>query len=522
MSIVFMRAALLAGLFLGGASALASAATSATPAPTATATPKPRWAYRGKVRAYDFTRQNASASKQDAADTEVNQASFNLGIAPHVEYNATQNWTLGATYQYANPYTGCSDPTQHATAPCRVEVPKGTLPTGSELNYDDTLPGYQLNSLYEAYLQYQNNDLYFRGGNQVLNTPWALASDTRIMPTSYQAADLIYKLNNNWQIEAVDSWRFLPRTESDFSQTTLLTRVPPVSSEGFGGLAGNIFNPSLSNITTPGFAYARAGYTASNFTANFHYYDVYDITTIGWLDAKYTAKHLPFQPYVSIQGGFENNTGRSVVGQIDSNLYGIEGGLNLTKNLVFQAAYDNVPTKSTSLVLPTGFSCSATSHTISSPKNNTGNLPYFLPSGGTPDCNTVNGVTKLTYGGWASPFTDGYGTDVIYTTSLTQGMTDRRSPGQSYKLFLIATSSDKRLVSYVTEAGYDYGQPFLAAPTYEWDFDALYYFNKPAAAGQLYKGFTFRYRYGERDQASTSAAALPLFKYNRFQAEYDF
>ncbi len=535
MAAMYKRAACAILALLGsvaGLSAVAEAQSNHTQsiaqaAPPPTPTPKPRWVWRATIKAYDFNRMNATNSHQDSADTQINQQSFNTGFAPHVEYNFTQNWTIGATYWLLEPFNGpCYTAASHEAAPCKVVVPAGTLPVGRELNFDDTLPGYQISTLNEAYLQYQDPDTFFRAGNQILNTPWAGPNGgfegSRIMPDSYQSADFDYKFDSNWQVEFIDSWKFLPRTESDFAQNTLITRVEaPFGSEGYGGLAANIYDPSEQSITTPGFGYARLGYTSSDFTANFHYYDVYDITSIAWVDAKYTMPDVWGHPYIQFQGGTDNSTGAAVAGKIDSELYGLQAGITVIKNVVLQLAYDNVPIKSTTLVLPTGFSCSKTTHTISSPKDNKGNLPYFLPSSGSPDCDTVNGLTTLIYGGWASPYTDGYATDPIFTTSLTQGMADRRSPGQSYMPKLMANLLGHHLVTYVSWAGYDYNESFMAAPTYEFNYDALYYFNKPPAPGQYYRGLSFRYRYGDRTQPFTNSA-LPEFKYNRFQIEYDF
>jgi hypothetical protein len=536
MSTIFARALAAVAVLVGASAAFASAATSATPTanvvaqanPVPTATPKPRWTYRGTIRAYDFTRQNATSSKQDSADTQINQQAFNLGIAPHVDYNFSQNLSVGATYWYLNPYSGCTTANSYLTAPCKVVIPKGSIPTGSELNADNTLPDYQLNALSEAYVQYQDANVYFKGGNQILNTPWAGPNGgtigSRIMPSSYQAVDGIYKLNRTWQLEVADSWKFLPRTESDFSSTTLLTRpVAAFGSEGFGGIGANIFNPSLQNITTPGFTYGRLGYTTPNLTANFHLYQIYNIASIGWVDAKYTDPNSHLHPFVQFQGGLESSAGTQVAGKINSSLAGLQGGFNVMQNVVLQGAVDYVPTRTTSLVLPTGFSCNETNHTIATKTaNKEQGLNYLLPNGGTPDCNTAaDGVTTLTYGGWASPYSDGYATDPIFTTSLTQGMTDRRSPGTSYMVKLVATSADKHLVTYLSQAFYDYNQSFFAAGTNEFNFDATYYFNKPVGANQYYKGFILRYRYGDRVQPITTAA-LPEFKYNRFQAEYDF
>ncbi|MDP9110722.1 MAG: hypothetical protein M3M96_03700, partial [Candidatus Eremiobacteraeota bacterium] len=112
--------------------------------------------------------------------------------------------------------------------------------------------------------------------------------------------------------------------------------------------------------------------------------------------------------------------------------------------------------------------------------------------------------------------------DPLYTTSLTQGMVERRSPGTAVKATLTFTSDNKRFVAYISRGQYDYNNPAYAQGTYENDADVTYAFNPPPKVG-AYRGFVFRYRYGERTQSgNANVGGLPLFKNSRFQAEYDF
>ena len=158
----------LAAIVLAGTT-FALAETSATPAPTnvaqaapaPTATPNP-FAYRGYIRAYDFTRQNAYSGH--AAN---NQQSFNAAISLHAEYNYTvgvPGLGLGASYLYANPLSNCTSAVSHLTPPCGGWTPT----TGpGKLNPDDTLPGFELNTLYETYLQYKASNFFIKGGDLV-------------------------------------------------------------------------------------------------------------------------------------------------------------------------------------------------------------------------------------------------------------------------------------------------------------------------------------------------------------------
>ena len=541
-----------------GSTTFTLAATSATPAttvaqtspkPAPTATPNP-FTYRGYVRAYDFTRQNAyTGITTGAGYHKLNQQSFNAALNLHADYALGQGWSIGGSYLYANPLNGCTTAASHFTPPCG-NIPYNAASTGGQqLNPDDTLPGFQLSTLYEAYVKYAGNGLKLAGGDLVGSLPWAPASDSRLKPVAYQGVDGTYQFNKQWAVQLADYWQWECRTCSTFDHGTLLTTASPVGTipgaagvptvlgyAGASALAPNIYDPTFSTLTNQGFFLARVGYTGpktSPLTANLSYYGFSNIATAVWLDAKY-----PFQgklkPFVAIQAGQESNTGSALIGKISSSVFGIQAGFNPLPNITLQASYDTVPVKTDNVVLPAGFGCSAT-HQITSPnilgyvagvtpKGYGGNLPYALPVGGTAQCSpgATAGTTDIYYGGWLSPYTDSYATDPFFTTSMIQGQVDRRSPGNSAKIQATFTSDDKRFVTYITQAWYNYANPGYATATLETNYDALYYFSKLPKTGS-YKGFLVRYRYGSREGSPTNfAGPVGLFKYNRFQAEYDF
>jgi hypothetical protein len=129
---------------------------------------------------------------------------------------------------------------------------------------------------------------------------------------------------------------------------------------------------------------------------------------------------------------------------------------------------------------------------------------------------TSPGVFRIAYGGIASPYTEAYATDPLYTTSISQGMVDRHSAGVSYRGALTYTSSTKQLKALLSEAIYDYGNAFAANRTSEFNADVTYDFNR--VRGSAYKGLSLRERYANRTQPT-----LPVhFQYVRSQLEYDF
>lgn len=540
------------GLVVASASYV-SAETTATPAPTTsvaqtnpapTPTPNP-FSFGGTIRSYYFTRQNASNNPGTQFNFSpgakynsngVNQASLNSSIDLHADYHfAGGGWYIGGSYFYANPISGpCTAAGTHAKGlPCVSQTPPNTNP-------DDTLPGFALSTFPEAYLGYQGHEFSGKIGDQLLSTPWAASYDaTRLKPAAYQGAYASYVLGDAWTFEAADMIQFENRTSSTFNSSTLLTSFPA----GGGGTAANIFVPGGGSIDTNGFFYGRVGYAPkdSNYALNGYFYGVSSLVNMWWFDGKYTLADNKFKPFLALQGGFESNAGASYVGKIRSSDIGFQLGANVTPNIVVTAGFDSIPWQNDNVVLPAGVTCSNSTYQITA-KGAT--LGYFLPGNGGSSgqagvCFTnPNGTTNVYYGGWASPYTDNYATDPFFTTTITQGMADRRAPGTSWKVAATYTSNNKRWIFIAADAWYNYGNALVGENTNEWNLDGQYHFS-PVTKGR-YKGLLLRYRFAQRAESNTFCGAsgsscppgaaigssflggLPLFKYNRAQVEYDF
>jgi hypothetical protein len=533
-------AILIANAGIAGAQTLPESdeeSTVAQPSPTPSPSPQ-AFTYRGYVRSFYFTRENASNNPGTRFDytpgakynsDAVNQATWDTGIALHGDYSfPSGQWNIGGTYFYANPIDGpCVVAANHAKgAVCVTQVPPNT-------NADDTLPGFTLSTFDEAYLAYKDYGFAGKIGNQLFSSPWANPSDSRLKPAAFQGADLAYSGLSGWTFEAADMLAFENRTSSNFSQQTLLTSYPA----GGKGLPDNINVAGGGGVNTNGFAFAKAGYTntPSGFSATGYFYGISDLVNIWWFEGKYTYKKSVWAPFIALQGGIENNSGRSYLGKIESQDVGVQIGADVTKNLRLTAAYDSIPWRTDAILLPKNVTCNSSNYQIST-KGAT--LAYFLPMNAAQCFANPNGATQIYYGGWASPYTDGYSTDPFFTTSVTQGMADRRAPGTSWKVGLTFTSDDKRLVFLATDAWYNYGNALAPQNTHIWTLDGRYYLG-PVGKGP-YRGFFLRYRYAERTQSNTFCGAAatncvpgtpvgssylggsPLFKYNRAQLEYDF
>jgi hypothetical protein len=474
--------------------------------PPATAAP-PSFAFSGKFRAYDFTRQNASKAIGGAG--QVNQQSIELGLGLHGEYRfANSPFSAAATYLVAMPTNGCDTPTSHLSPPCgKLKAPA--------VNPDDSLPGFALNTLYEAYVQYKDPHLFARLGDQVYNTPWTNSSDTRIKPTAFQGVDVVYSLSRVWSLEAADMIRFQGRVNSTFERNTLLTSFPA----GTTGTPANFFVPGGNSIPTNGMQDVHIGYNGTHgLVTNLWYYKFDDIADLTWLEGKYTVLSQRSQPFLAFHGASERNSGRSVLGKIYGTPLGLQIGASVTRNIVVSLAYEEAASRSDVIRLPTGDACNANQQ-LTVKKGTT--FPYLLPVN-APVCQAnADGTTTIHYGGVATPYTDAYGTDPFWDTSLTQSPIDRHAPFSGPKIQATWTSNDKRLIVYVTQSYLEFGNSVKSQNLNEVNADATYYASKLRPGP--YKGVLLRYRYGSRNVTNvTSYGGLPLFRYNRGQFEYDF
>ncbi len=492
----------------------------------------------GYFRSYYFTRQNASNNPGTQFDfapgakynsNGVNQASWSNAIAPHAEYDFPSGWIVGGTYFYSTAFGDCAVPANNAKgAPCSSQVPPNT-------NQDETLPPFRLSTFYEAYLGYNAHGFNGELGNVLFNSPWANPADSRLKPAAFEGAYLNYTTQSRWTFEGADMLAFENRTSSAFSQQTLLTSFPA----GNNGMAPNIYVPGGLGITTNGFAMGKVGYgdpSAPGFAADGYFYGVSDLVNMWWFDGRYTFAN-PWTPWIALQGGTEQNAGLSYIGKVNSQVFGAQIGANVTKNIQLSAGYDQIPWKTDTVFLPTNVTCSNSNYQIST-KGAT--LAYFLPLNAAQCFTNPNGTTNIYYGGWASPYTDNYDSDPLFTTSVTQGMADRRAPGTSWKVGAQFTSTNTKWVFIAADAWYNYGNALAPENTNIWSLDGRYRFSHMPAHGP-YRGLVLRDRFIQRSLSNTYCGAagttscppgsspgatefggLPLFKYNRAQLEYDF
>jgi len=205
----------------------------------------------------------------------------------------------------------------------------------------------------------------------------------------------------------------------------------------------------------------------------------------------------------------KRQAGSAVLGKIFSTPVGVQVGAAMTRNISVSMSYENIPRRSDTVRLPAGDACNA-NELLTVKKGTT--FPFLLPLN-APECITnPNGTTTIMYGGMASPYTDGYGTDPLYLASLTQSPADRRAPVSGPKAQATWTSNDKRLIVYVTQSYLEYGNFVRSQQLSEVDLDATWYVNKlaPGAVQGTRAALPIRVARGHRRDDLRQLAVVPL------------
>ena len=385
------------------------------------------------------------------------QSATNFLAGIHADYDLAKHLTLGASYYGAYPF-GLN----------------GHNPQFNGLA-DNSLPASTLSAFPETYLQYKTNRASVTVGNQFLNEKWELGSDTRLMPAAYQGISATYAVAKNLSVGVDRVIRFEPRTASKFGRYTLLTA--PVLGVG---------NGVKNEIDTSGALSARLKYGTKYVSALVEGYSFYNIANLQYAEARGNINLKGAKPFVALQYVGENNTGNSILGRIKNHTYGVQLGANVTRNVLATVAYDGSPTETS--VSKTGLFNTA----------------------------RLSGSPLNAYGSIASPYTSGYGTDPLFTTSLIDSNVETRST-RSFKGQLTYTADDKHLVFYAARMYFE-NVGFNNNDThYETDADVTYYFNKVGAGA--YKGLSIRQRYGIRN---TPTEKNPSFSQARTQLQYNF
>jgi hypothetical protein len=325
---------------------------------------------------------------------------------------------------------------------------------------DNTLPGFDVTSLGQAYLQYQNNGFTVKVGDQLMNTPWLNSIDSRMIPAAYQAIYANYLLTPQLSFIAFRQTGFQSRTSNSYSGLNLYN----VNNGIFGGTP--LVN--LVNTTDIGTLAAGSKYQNSNINSEFWAYQFYDFAKLIYGNFIYTFNNdTSLTPLFGMQVARETGDGNNLLeqfgyGTVDNNIYGVMIGLDIPHGGL-TLGYNNIPREN----------------------------------------------DAFHNGDVVSPYTTGYAADPLYTTSMIQGLVEK-SAGSAVKLTANYNVWDDQIKLAVSYAKY-YTAP-IVANTNETDFDITY-----LPCGK-YKGLSLRDRIGYMRGNITDGE----FGYNRLMLVYDF
>lgn len=199
------------------------------------------------------------------------------------------------------------------------------------------------------------------------------------------------------------------------------------------------------------------------------YYRFYNIADMVYLDGKAT---LPAwggsHSFVGAQYVNETDSGAALLGHVDTQVYGLLAGVGYG-GLTLSIGYDHI----------------------------TSNPAAFAG------------------GDIVTPYTQGYATDPLYTTSMTQGAVEQKAAGDSWKVKAVwwgFAHSVRAIASYARYHVNRFSHPGQTAGPWEADTDLTYF------PGGSFKGLSLRDRVGV---FSYSGAPRP-FVYNRVMVQYSF
>ena len=325
---------------------------------------------------------------------------------------------------------------------------------------DGTLAGYgRIDTFGQAFLQYRARGVLLRAGDQLLNTPWMNPSDARVVPATYQGLFAAIQPVSGLTVSALRITRYKSRTSDGFSNTDLYNAAGSVNVGGTGGLPGD---------TEPGAAAVGASYHVEGLTATAWGYQFFNLAKMAYVEGSYTfAGAHGLAPLVGAQYVRETGSGAQELGHVDATVYGAIVGIKHGPDLL-TVGYNDLPAR------PGAF----------------GN------------------------GDVVSPYTTGYATDPLYTTSMIQGMVDRKTSGHAVKVAVTAFLLQRQVRVIAGYARYfntvyaGYSAPY----TDETDLDVTYFLK-----GVL-KGLSLRDRVG----VAYHIPVVQRFIYNRIMVEYDF
>jgi len=262
---------------------------------------------------------------------------------------------------------------------------------------DTTLQGDRSSwaAITQAYLQYKRDWLTLKGGYQYLDTPWMSRSDSRMVPASYTAVTAVITPVKDWNITLLREFAFRGRTASSYQRDNLYYPSGYENTHNFGG------NNKLPDSTKEANGTYAIGtnYTIGGLKAQGWFYDFQNFGRLSYFDGSYTYNTgTGFNPVLGAQYTHETTGTHNYLTGSTASVNTRKGGRKVKADAWGLDA---------GLIIPNG------------------RIDMYY--------NKLEASHSAVGGGAiVSPFTVGYATDPLYTTSMIRGLVEM-GPGDAWK-----------------------------------------------------------------------------------------
>lgn len=189
-----------------------------------------------------------------------------------------------------------------------------------------------INALGEAYLQWQDDDIRVRLGDQPLDAPFTSSTDFRVVQPTFRGATLRVGDENNF-LAAMRIFRFKSYISEVFDKTTTYN----ASYAPFG---------VNTTETTSGFWAVGGGHDMDagpiNLKGQAWFFNYIDYANMFYADGQIARASGSIKPFFGLQFIRETDSGRALVGDIDHHTYGAQLGLK-HNSLTATLNYDYIP-----------------------------------------------------------------------------------------------------------------------------------------------------------------------------------
>lgn len=272
----------------------------------------------GQIRSYYFSRLTGSPRKD-------NQNAYSLGGILNVSTEPVLGGiSATASLFYANSLGA------NGRDPATIDSTlMGTGPT--------------LASLGQAYLQYRNDFLLLRAGDQIIKTPWMGPRDSRMFPQTYQGVFVAVKPVRDITLVGTRVFAWQSRTSSRYAQDNLYYATQYQNDDLYG--AERVLPRTAA--PAPGTLAFGATYKTHRVDATAWYYNFYQFARMFYTQGTYDFGHDgAVTPFVSGQflrewsgAGMFSRYDAVMFHQhghdVDTTLEGIEGGVNIPHGKLF-------------------------------------------------------------------------------------------------------------------------------------------------------------------------------------------